>query len=80
MLNQPNPFENKTRINYFLPKAQVIDFKVYDIVGNCVVKEKYNAQQSKNTILFSKGDLPSGIYIYEINTGTDIIRKRMVIK
>ena len=78
--NQPNPFKNKTSIKYYSPNNANISFRVYDIVGNTVIKKELNASQGKNTINVNKDNLSSGIYIYEFNNGSKSIRKRMIIE
>ncbi len=78
--NQPNPFSQSTTINYFMPKADNLEFKVYDIVGNCVVNISQSASKGKNTIQLNRDNLASGIYIYELSNGKSTLRKRMIIK
>ena len=78
--NQPNPFNNRTDINYYSPKDANISFKVYDIVGNTVLKRSLKASHGKNTISFNRNSLSSGIYIYEFKSESKTIRKRMIIE
>ncbi len=78
--NQPNPFNNKTKINYYSPNNANISFKVYDIVGNIVIYKELNAFQGKNTISINRDNLSSGVYIYEFRNGSKTIRKRMIIE
>ena len=78
--NQPNPFKNSTKINYYSPNNADISFKVYDIVGNIVIQKELNASQGKNTINVNKNNLSSGIYIYEFRNSSKTIRKRMIIE
>jgi len=78
--NQPNPFNNKTEINYYSPKTANISFKVYDIIGNTVLNRLLKATQGKNTISFNRNNLSSGIYIYEFKSESKTIRKRMIIE
>ncbi len=78
--NKPNPFDVNTTIEYFMPIGNKVVFKVYDIVGNCVIDKYYSAQKGKNTISFNRGELSNGIYIYELINANSIIRKKMIIK
>jgi len=78
--NQPNPFNNRTEINYYSPKNANISFKVYDIVGNTVMNKSIRATQGKNTIRFDRNNLSSGIYIYEFSSDSKTIRQRMIIE
>jgi hypothetical protein len=78
--NQPNPFSYTSQIQYFSPKAANIDFQVFDLVGKCVQTSQYRAEVGSNKIDFSRMDLPSGIYFYELKLDNQIVRKRMLIQ
>jgi hypothetical protein len=78
--NQPNPFSQNTLINYYSPKSTEISFKVYDILGNCVVDKVKFAEKGKNSIELNRTNLANGIYIYELSNGESVLRKRMIIK
>ncbi len=78
--NQPNPFEENTQINYFVPQAGMVAFKVFDVAGNCVIDQQMSAQKGKNSFQVNGNKLSSGMYIYELDNGSSIIRKRMIVK
>ncbi|MCK5846305.1 MAG: T9SS type A sorting domain-containing protein [Bacteroidales bacterium] len=78
--NQPNPFNSSTNINFFMPKANNVQFVVYDILGNIVYSNEYYYSRGVNTITFNKSNLNSGVYIYELVNGNKALRKRMVIR
>lgn len=78
--NYPNPFDNLTRIVYNSPFAGNVVFKVYDIIGNEIHSEKYGTHVGENSIYFDRVNLKSGIYLYSIQSGDQIITRRMVIQ
>ena len=78
--NQPNPFSNTTSINYYMPEASDVIFKVYDILGNCVMQKSEAVSRGKNTIQFERNQLAAGMYVYELNYGQMLVRKRMIIQ
>jgi hypothetical protein len=78
--NAPNPFDYKTTIRFHSPRAEVFTFEVYSIDGKLVRQEELNAEEGINKIEFKKGDLPSGMYIYQLANDNYTIRKRMIIR
>jgi hypothetical protein len=67
--NYPNPFNPSTTIGYKIPKDNFVVIKVYDLLGNEVstlVNEQKRAGSYKFT--FDGSSLPSGVYIYTIQT------------
>lgn len=78
--NQPNPFSSSTQINYFAPHNDITELNVFDILGNKVISRSIKSKIGKNSFQLEKGNLPSGIYIYELKFENTVIRKRMIIK
>ncbi|MAT38757.1 MAG: hypothetical protein CL946_04055, partial [Ectothiorhodospiraceae bacterium] len=78
--NQPNPFNPVTRISYTLAKDTRAKLTVYDALGREVrrlVDEPQAAGQY--TVLFDASGLPSGTYIYKLETTHHAETKRMVL-
>ena len=80
--NYPNPFNPTTTISYTLPETQFVTLKVYDILGREVmtlVNEYKTVGEYK--VHFNGSNLPSGVYIYKLQTGNNnIVKKMMLIK
>ena len=87
--NYPNPFNPVTKIQYSIPAAnstfaggQVVSLKVYDILGR-LISTLVNQKQSPGNyeVEFSAEELNSGIYFYELKTGSNkTVKKMMLIK
>jgi hypothetical protein len=77
--NTPNPFSNSTNIIFTTPSNQNITFTVMNIVGKVIHTEKIEANIGENKISFNSSELPSGIYVYQINNGKQTITKRMIV-
>jgi photosystem II stability/assembly factor-like uncharacterized protein len=78
--NYPNPFNPSTTINYRIPRSGFVTLKVYDILGKEVatlVNEEKPAGSYE--IEFSADKLPSGVYYYQLKTGSFIKTKKMVL-
>ena len=78
--NYPNPFNPSTTIEYDLPKEGFVTLKVYDVLGN-LVKTLVNKYQAKGRydINFNAGNIASGIYIYQLQSGNFISTKKMLL-
>ncbi len=80
--NFPNPYNPSTVISYQLPVTSKVSLKIYDLLGReiaTLVNEyktagKYSYQFSTNTF-----HLPSGVYMYRLQTGNYVETKRMVL-
>lgn len=80
LMAHPNPFSNATLISFESSNDQNILISIKNILGNTVFSKQIEAREGKNTIPFNRNDLRSGMYIYAIQSNTDFISKRFVIK
>ncbi|MCF7832213.1 MAG: M6 family metalloprotease domain-containing protein [Candidatus Marinimicrobia bacterium] len=78
--NYPNPFNPTTAISYQLPAIRKVVLNVYDLNGH-KVRSLINGMQDPGyyTINFHAGDLPSGVYIYRLNAGSDVRTMKMIL-
>jgi hypothetical protein len=66
--NYPNPFNPKTTIRFFLPRAGYVILDIYNVLGEKVVSlvhEKMNGGVHNTN--FNGSELVSGIYIYRVS-------------
>ncbi len=79
--NYPNPFNSETLIRFNLAEARFVTFEVYNILGQKVLSiyknEKMMAGEHKVTI--NANDLPSGIYLYQLQTGDYVKNQKMIL-
>jgi hypothetical protein len=83
VLNQnfPNPFNPSTKISYYLPVSCNVVIKIFNSIGQ-EVKVLVNEYQEAgaNTAFYNvQSNLPSGIYFYELNAGSNTQTKKMVL-
>jgi hypothetical protein len=78
--NYPNPFNPETKIKFSLPQSGIVSLVVYDISGREVVK-LVNEKLSTGTYEYSfdGSGLSSGVYFYQMESGSFIQTKRMVL-
>jgi hypothetical protein len=77
--NYPNPFNPTTQIKFGISEASNVELTVYDILGREVatlINKEYFQAGSYN-VKFDARNLASGIYIYRLTAGSNIISKKM---
>ncbi|HVO74680.1 MAG TPA: sugar-binding protein [Ignavibacteriaceae bacterium] len=78
--NYPNPFNPATQIIYSLEKPGVVTIKVYDVLGRYVatiINDQQNA--GMHTVNFNASGLSSGIYFYQLNSGSFTSSRKMIL-
>ncbi len=76
--NYPNPFNPSTKISFAIPTSGFVTLRVYDILGK-EVATLVNEEKSTGIYeaTFNASNLPSGVYIYRIQSGSFIQTKKM---
>lgn len=65
----PNPFNSSIRINYRIPKTELITIIIYDSIGQEIKKLfSGNKERGNHEIVFSATNLASGVYLIELKT------------
>ena len=80
--NYPNPFNPSTTISFSIPTSEYVLLKVFDVLGK-EVATLVNDEKSagKYEIKFDATGLSSGVYFYQLRTGSyDFIRKMLLLK
>lgn len=80
--NYPNPFNPVTIINYEIPKEGFVSLKVFDTIGR-EVSTLVNQHQiaGSHSITFNASNLSSGIYFYQLKSGSyNSIKKLILLK
>ena len=78
--NFPNPFNPSTEISYKLLEDGFVNITVYNTIGQevAVLVNQYQAS-GKHVIQFKAENLPSGIYIYKLQSGRFSDVKKMLL-
>ncbi len=83
--NYPNPFNPSTQINFSISSRQLVNLKVYNIIGNEIativneVKEpgSYSVDFNSKT---KNINLPSGVYFYKLTAGNKVYVRKMILE
>jgi len=77
--NIPNPFNDRTIINYNLPRQVNANITVFDMSGKFIKEYALTAQKGQVTI--SANDIGKGMFIYSLISGNQImVTKKMIVK
>jgi hypothetical protein len=78
--NYPNPFNPTTTIGYSIPTDEKVVLKVYDILGKEVaILVNEQKPEGNYQVIFNAENLASGLYLYQIKSGTFIQTKKMIL-
>lgn len=78
--NYPNPFNPTTNIEYSVPKSGHISLKVFNMLGEEVATIFEGNQNAGNYLAtFNASHLPSGVYMYRLQSDNVSITKKFVL-
>ena len=83
--NFPNPFNPTTEISYGIPRAGMVEFQVFDILGR-LVRTLVNEFQTEGRYVVSwdgrnseRSQVSSGVYFYKLSSGSARLEKKMMM-
>lgn len=77
--NVPNPFANRTTIEFSLNRPGPARVKVFNLVGEELWHETVQAKSGINRVPFEAARMESGIYLYKVEAGSRTFTGRMVV-
>lgn len=78
--NYPNPFNPSTNIVYTLTQSGLVHLQVFDLLGNEVATLVNEIQPAgQHQAVFTAGELPSGIYICRMQSGSQTLFRKMTL-
>lgn len=78
--NFPNPFNPETTIVYNIPYSNHVTLEIYNILGQRIKKLVDEFQyEGIYKITFDASELPTGVYIYRLKSGSYTDSKKMLI-
>ncbi len=79
--NYPNPFNSNTKITFSLAVDGFTTLKVFDLLGQKIetlIEENLKAGQNYE-VEFNADNLPSGIYIYRLESSGQVQQRKLVL-
>lgn len=78
--NFPNPFNPTTTISFNLDRQSHVTLTVYNMLGQKVATVLSGVQSAGyHQVEFDASNLPSGMYFYKLEAGTNVAMKKMVL-
>ncbi|MGC8956825.1 MAG: T9SS type A sorting domain-containing protein, partial [Candidatus Kapaibacteriota bacterium] len=80
--NKPNPFENTTRIEFYLPNPSNVRLTLSNLLGDFKIELFHgNLTQGLHSFEVSseKLNLSSGVYVYTLDAGGKKISRQMIL-
>jgi len=79
--NYPNPFNPETNIEFSIPVNTEVSLRIFNILGQEVMKLLNNVHLSRGTynVQFKTLNLPSGVYFYRLETFEFVKTKKMLL-
>ena len=78
--NYPNPFNPSTEIVYDMKEAGFVTLRVYNLLGQAVATlVNGNVEAGRHITSFNATNLPSGLYIYKMETGSFSAQHKMLL-
>jgi len=78
--NYPNPFNPETILRFSLAKSGFTELNVYNIIGKHIISLVHSdLPAGEHTIRFNAINLPSGVYIYQLQQGGFSELKKMIL-
>ncbi len=78
--NYPNPFNPTTQISFSIPESGLTILKIYNLLGQQVSELLHkNLSAGSYSIEFNAENLPSSMYIYVLQSGSNISSKKMML-
>jgi len=78
--NEPNPWKDRTNINFTISDNGYVGFNVMDLSGKLILSKSNYFNAGSNQINLERSELPNaGLYFYEIYSQGQKVTKKMII-
>ena len=76
----PNPVDKQALVSFTLDNPQVVNLKVYNMVGKIVEALSNSYSSGIQNIIIDRKNLESGIYFVQLSYGENILTKKVILK
>jgi hypothetical protein len=76
----PNPANQIARIPFELPNNESVELSMVNMVGERLISKSFAGKRGENTITLDLADLPSGIYLYTMQSGSHKSTRKLVVQ
>lgn len=76
----PNPFSESTKISFTCSNSQTIQFSLKNLLGKTIFRKNFTAKKGFNSFKFNRNNFVRGMYIYSLQTNTEVVSKRLIMR
>jgi hypothetical protein len=76
----PNPANQMARIPFELPNNDRVELSVVNMVGEQLISKSFAGKRGENSITLDLSDVPSGIYLYTMQSGSHKSTRKLVVQ
>jgi len=77
--NYPNPFNPSTTIRFNMPQSGKVRLTVFNTLGQIVSEVTFSRNAGVSTYDFNASELPSGVYLYTLESGQQKASSRFIL-
>jgi photosystem II stability/assembly factor-like uncharacterized protein len=78
--NYPNPFNPTTTIEFELPKSSEVSLKIFNLLGEEIATLlSASLLSGTHSVEWDASAIPSGVYLYRLQTGNQVETRKMVL-
>ena len=77
--NQPNPANNKTTIEFYLPKSGMLQFKIVNMLGAVIDQQELSYSAGQHKLIVNTNNFQDGVYYYSISFEGETKTLKMII-
>ncbi len=77
--NIPNPFNNSSNIEFYLPELNTVSISIYNVLGKITKTETIQAAKGANRYSLNAADFSNGVYFYSLSYSNQTITKRFIV-
>jgi hypothetical protein len=77
--NNPNPFNNISNVEFYLPHENKVSIDIYNVLGKAIRSEEIQAEKGMNNYLLNANDYSNGVYFYNLTYLNQTITKKFVV-
>jgi len=74
----PNPTANETEVSYNTTTPVPVNMKLIDLLGNEILSQRAQSFAGLNKFKIDISYLPSGVYYITLNTGNNILTRKLI--
>jgi hypothetical protein len=79
LLISPNPMSGRAQFLFDAERAGRYEFRVHDLLGKVVHRERLDLQPGQNAVEFDAGALANGMYLFSLSDGRGVLTRKIVV-